>query len=210
MPCVNCKNNSVTKNTYCNKCIDNNLNQNINRIINDENEKSKFNFLSNKNYLIALDREMTYDVKILKESDNLKKSAELKELTNLKEVTINETKNNLKIIDEDKKQLLINEMRDVSNKLTNIEYIIKEVYIATYILVSKDITNIMHLHGVYSKLEKAMTDYNTIISDLEKYRNVTRLSKLILYKTYMNDFHISLDTSLCDDPEMDVILQKKF
>ena len=84
------------------------------------------------------------------------------------------------------------------------------IYICAYILVSKDVNNIMHFHGVYSKVEKGVEDYNTIISDLEKYKNVTRLNKLILYKTYINDFHISLDTSLCDDPEMTVILQKKF
>ena len=196
MPCVKCKDESITRNTYCNSCIKNNLSETNNKKKNDEIERNKFNFLSNENYISSLDKG------IIKDLNNLK---EIK-----KNVTIDETKNTLKIMDEDKKQLLINEMRDVSNKLTSMEYLIKEVYICAYILVSKDINNIMHFHGVYSKLEKGVEDYNTIIGDLEKYKNVTRLNKLILYKTYINDFHISLDTSLCDDPEMTVILQKKF
>lgn len=196
MPCVKCKDESVTRNTYCNSCIKNNLSESNNKAKNDENQKNKFNFLSTKNYLQSLDKDMIKDLNNL---EQIKKN-----------VTIDETKNTLKIMDEDKKQLLINEMRDVSNKLTSMEYLIKEIYICAYILVSKDVNNIMHFHGVYSKLEKGVEDYNTIISDLEKYKNVTRLNKLILYKTYINDFHISLDTSLCDDPEMTVILQKKF
>lgn len=196
MPCVKCKDESITRNTYCNSCIKNNLSETNNKKKNDEIERNKFNFLSNENYISSLDKG------IIKDLNNLK---EIK-----KNVTIDETKNTLKIMDEDKKQLLINEMRDVSNKLTSMEYLIKEIYICAYILVSKDVNNIMHFHGVYSKVEKGVEDYNTIISDLEKYKNVTRLNKLILYKTYINDFHISLDTSLCDDPEMTVILQKKF
>jgi len=191
MPCIKCKDKNITETTYCNICIQNNLNE----VKNEEISRSKYNFLSDKNYIKTFDEQMLKEVKNIKDPKN---------------VTIDETKNTLKIMDEDKKQLLINEMRDVSNKLTSMEYLIKEIYICAYILVSKDVNNIMHFHGVYSRLEKGVQDYNTIISNLEKYKNVTRLNKLILYKTYMNDFHISLDTSLCDDPEMIVILQKKF
>jgi hypothetical protein len=197
--------------TYCNSCIKKNISESINEKKNNEIERNKFNFLSDKNYLLSLNKDSLKEIKI---TENLKESISLKDTDNIKEakknVTINETKNTLKIMDEDKKQLLINEMKDLSNKLTDLEYLIREVYICAYILVSKDVNNVMHLHGVYSKLDNATIDYNTIISDLEKYKNVTRLSKLILYKTYINDFHISLDTSLCDDPEMTVILQKKF
>jgi hypothetical protein len=199
MPCIKCKDQNIVETTYCNNCIKKNISENNNEKKNNEIERNKFNFLSNENYISSLDKGIIKDLNNSTSLNQVKKN-----------VTIDETKNTLKIMDEDKKQLLINEMRDVSNKLTSMEYLIKEIYICAYILISKDVNNIMHFHGVYSKVEKGVEDYNTIISDLEKYKNVTRLNKLILYKTYINDFHISLDTSLCDDPEMTVILQRKF
>jgi hypothetical protein len=110
----------------------------------------------------------------------------------------------LKNDEEIKKEIIINELKIINAKLEDCNTYLREIYISVYILLSKDNIGLIHLHGIYSTLDKGTDAFNKIIN----YDN--KISKLILYKSFVNNLGCDYDLTLFDDNNEDKIYEKIF
>ena len=128
--------------------------------------------------------------------------------TNIPSISINMPKlysyEELKNDEEIKKEIIINELKIINAKLEDCNTYLREIYISVYVLLSKDIFGLIHLHGIYSTLDKGTEGFNKIIN----YDN--KISKLILYKSFVNNLSGDYDITLFDDNNEDKVYEKKF
>lgn len=110
----------------------------------------------------------------------------------------------LKTDEEIKKEIIINELKIINAKLEDTNNFLRQIYISVYILLSKDNIGLIHLHGVYSDLDKGTDAFNKITNFDNK------MSKLILYKSFVNNLSGDYDITLFDDNNNDKIYEKKF
>jgi hypothetical protein len=111
---------------------------------------------------------------------------------------------------DNSKNFLLSEMKLITQKVNNMEQMIKDNYSAIYVLVSRDMDQLVHLHGVYSNLDIASLNYKKLTTDADKYSKIIKLEKVILYKTYMDNLDGSFDTALFDDCDMEIIMKKEY
>ena len=112
-------------------------------------------------------------------------------------------------IDSNKNSLL-NEMKLITQKVNHMEQMIKDNYSSIFVLVSRDMDQLVHLHGVYSNLDIAGLNFKKLTTDADKYSKIIKLAKVILYKTYMDNLDGSFDTALFDDCDMEIIMKKEY
>ena len=110
----------------------------------------------------------------------------------------------LKNDEEIKKEIIINELKIINAKLEDCNTYLREIYISVYILLSKDNLGSIHLHGIYSDLDRGTEAFNKIVN----YDN--KISKLILYKSFVNNLSGDYDIKLFDDNNIDKVFQKNF
>jgi hypothetical protein len=196
MPCVVCKGDTKRGFTYCDPCMKKDLD---NKRLEQDLEKRFFNedILNNK------DEPKKTRKRATPKNDSFK-SIE-KELTKpiegLPEKLI-KTDNN--------KSLFLSELKLITSKINNMEQMLKDNYTSIYVLVSRDVDQLVHIHGIYSTLDNANINYKKLITDADKYSKIIKLEKVILYKTYMDNLDGSFDTALFDDCSMEIILKKEY
>jgi hypothetical protein len=196
MPCVVCKGDTKRGFTYCDPCMKKDLD---NKRLEQDLEKRFFNedIPNNK------DEPKKTRKRATPKNDSFK-SIE-KELTKpiegLPEKLI-KTDNN--------KSLLLSELKLITSKINNMEQMLKDNYTSIYVLVSRDMDQLVHIHGIYSTLDNANINYKKLITDADKYSKIIKLEKVILYKTYMDNLDGSFDTALFDDCSMEIILKKEY
>ena len=110
----------------------------------------------------------------------------------------------LKNDEEIKKEIIINELKILNNKMDECNNFLRQIYISVYVLLSKDYLGIIHLHGIYSNLDKGTEAFNKITNFDRK------ISNLILYKTFIDNLSAEYDLTLFDDSNFDKIYQKIF
>jgi hypothetical protein len=110
----------------------------------------------------------------------------------------------LKNDEEIKKEIIINELKILNNKMDECNSFLRQIYISVYVLLSKDYLGIIHLHGIYSNLDKGTEAFNKITNFDRK------ISILILYKTFIDNLSAEYDLTLFDDSNFDKIYQKIF
>ena len=124
----------------------------------------------------------------------------------------------------DKKQVILNEMKTIKDKMINIENLLKETNVVkeviiqkqseinsnVYILVSRDQDDLNHIHGIFTNVDKGITAFKKIVLDADKYSKIVKLDKIILYKSQVDELDTSFDTALFDDCEMEIVIKKDF
>jgi hypothetical protein len=76
---------------------------------------------------------------------------------------------------DNSKVFLLNEMKLITQKVNQMEQMIKDNYSAIYVLVSRDMDQLVHLHGVYSNLDIASLNYKKLTTDADKYSKIIKL-----------------------------------
>ena len=109
-----------------------------------------------------------------------------------------------------KKQQLIDEMKNITLKINQIEKSIHNTFNCVYVLVSKDDDQLVHLHGIYTTLDKGSLYFKKISDESDKYSKIVKISKIILYKVSIDQIDTSFDTSLLDDCEHEIIMKKEY
>jgi len=203
MPCVVCKASTQNGFRYCKSCME--KDQKGKRI---ESEK-KPNFPVKQKPISSVFTSNNIDEIKLKDSDldiELFKPIEKKTEKKIEKKVIFEEN---KIIDH-KKQQLIDEMKSITYKLNNMEKTMNDVFNSVFILVSQDTDKMVHLHGVYSNIDKANINFKRISEEADKYSKIVKLEKIILYNTPIDGFDNSFDTCLLDDCDMEIVMKKEY
>lgn len=219
MPCVICKLETKKGFTYCEPCMKKDL----------ENKKIELDFEKKRfdEDLMIRDQQKKMVESHLKKNiePNKKKEKKLiqqfnknngiKDIEFFKPIEIIQEKVLKKnVIQDDKidnnKSALLSEMKLITQKVNHMEQMIKDNYSAIYVLVSRDMDQLVHLHGVYSNLNIAGSNYKKLTADADKYSKIIKLEKIILYKTFMDNLDGSFDTALFDDCDMEVIMNKEY
>lgn len=193
MPCVVCKGDTKRGFTYCDPCMKKDLD---NKRLEQDLEKNLFNedIPIHKNETKKLERSRRrVTPKVEKEI--------IKPIESLPEKPIKADNN---------KSLLLSELKLITSKINNMEQMLKDNYTSIYVLVSRDMDQLVHIHGIYSTLDNANINYKKLITDADKYSKIIKLEKVILYKTYMDNLDGSFDTALFDDCSMEIILKKEY
>ena len=219
MPCVICKLDTKKGFTYCEPCMKKDM----------ENKKLEQDF---ENKRLVEDQLFRNQQRDMVES-HLKKNIEpnkkrekkliqqfnknngIKDIEVFKPIEIIQEKVLKKnVIQDDKidnnKSALLSEMKLITQKVNHMEQMIKDNYSAIYVLVSRDMDQLVHLHGVYSNFNIASSNYKKLITDADKYSKIIKLEKIILYKTFMDNLDGSFDTALFDDCDMEIIMNKDY
>ena len=203
MPCVVCKANTQNGFRYCNPCME--KDQKGKRL----ESEIKPNFSVQQKPISSVFTSNNIDELKLKDSDldiELFKPIEKKTEKKIEKKVIFEEN---KIIDH-KKQQLIDEMKSITYKLNNMEKTMNDVFNSVFILVSQDTDKMVHLHGVYSNIDKANINFKRISEEADKYSKIVKLEKIILYNTPIDGFDNSFDTCLLDDCDMEIVMKKEY
>lgn len=198
MPCVVCKGDTKRGFTYCDPCMKKDLD---NKRLEQDLEKNLFNedIPIHKNEPKKLEKSKR---RVTPKSDLFKPIEKelIKPFEGLPE----------KLIKADNKSLLLSELKLITSKINNMEQMLKDNYTSIYVLVSRDMDQLVHIHGIYSTLDNANINYKKLITDADKYSKIIKLEKVILYKTYMDNLDGSFDTALFDDCSMEIVLKKEY
>jgi len=190
MPCVVCKGDTKRGFTYCDPCMKKDLDS---KRLEQNLEKQFFNedVPNHKNEPKKLERSR-------------------RRLTPKVEKEIIKSTEALPIKADNNKSLLLSELKLITSKINNMEQMLKDNYTSIYVLVSRDMDQLVHIHGIYSTLDNADINYKKLITDADKYSKIIKLEKVILYKTYMDNLDGSFDTALFDDCSMEIIVKKEY
>jgi len=216
MPCVICKLDTKKGFTYCEPCMKKDM----------ENKKIEQDFEKKRSNEDLMFRNQQKDIGDSKNIETIKKREKkiiqqfnknngIKEIEVFKPIEIIQEKVIKKnFVQDDKidsnKIFLLNEMKLITQKVNQMELMIKDNYSAIFVLVSRDMDQLVHLHGVYSNLDIAGLNYKKLTTDADKYSKIIKLEKVILYKTYMDNLDGSFDTALFDDCDMEIIMKKEY
>ena len=219
MPSVICKFDTKKGFTYCEPCMKKDIE---NKKIELDFEKKRFD----EDLMIRNQQKNMVDLNLKKNIETNKKrekkliqqfnkSNGIKDIEIFKPLEIIQEKALKKNFIQDtkidsNKSFLLNEMKLITQKVNNMEQMIKDNYSAIYVLVSRDMDQLVHLHGVYSNLDIAGLNYKKLTTDADKYSKIIKLEKVILYKTYMDNLDGSFDTALFDDCDMEIIMNKEY
>ena len=208
MPCVICKLDTKKGFTYCEPCMKKDME---NKKLEQEFEKKR---LDEDLMIRNQQREMIESKIEPKKREKKVQQVSKKETDIFKPIEIIQEKVLKKVIQDDKidnnKNSLLTEMKLITLKINQMEQMIKDNYSAIYVLVSRDMDQLVHLHGIYSNLDIAGSNYKKLIIDADKYSKIIKLEKVILYKTYMDNLDGSFDTALFDDCDMEIIMKKEY
>ena len=211
MPCVVCKGDTKKGFTYCASCMEKDMNQKRLEQENEIREREKFLTRKNINASVTLPKINNLDLTDL--DDNFLPSKIIdKKVQKIDDKNI------------DKKQIILNEMKSIKDKMVNIENLLKEtntvkeviihkqseINSIIYILVSRDQDDLNHIHGIFTNVDKGMTAFKKILLDADKYSKIVKLDKIILYKSQVDELDTSFDTALFDDCEMEIVMKKDF
>ena len=191
MPCVICKLDTKKGFTYCEPCMKKDME---NKKLEQEFEKKR---LDEDLMIRNQQREMIESKIEPKKREKKVQQVSKKETDIFKPIEIIQEKVLKKVIQDDKidnnKNSLLTEMKLITLKINQMEQMIKDNYSAIYVLVSRDMDQLVHLHGIYSNLDIAGSNYKKLIIDADKYSKIIKLEKVILYKTYMDNLDGSFD-----------------
>lgn len=211
MPCVVCKGDTKKGFTYCASCMEKDMNQ---KRLEQENEiREREKFLARKNINAAVTLPKINNLDLTELDDNFLPSKLID-----KKIQKVDDKN------PDKKQVILNEMKTIKDKMINIENLLKETNVVkeviiqkqseinsnVYILVSRDQDDLNHIHGIFTNVDKGITAFKKIVLDADKYSKIVKLDKIILYKSQVDELDTSFDTALFDDCEMEIVIKKDF
>lgn len=211
MPCVVCKGDTKKGFTYCSTCMEKDMQQ---KRIEQENEiREREKFLARKNINASVTLPKINNLDLTELDDNFLPSKLID-----KKIPKTDDKN------QDKKQIILNEMKTIKDKMINIENLLKETNVVkeviiqkqseinsnVYILVSRDQDDLNHIHGIFTNVDKGITAFKKIVLDADKYSKIVKLDKIILYKTQVDELDTSFDTALFDDCEMEIVIKKDF
>jgi hypothetical protein len=110
----------------------------------------------------------------------------------------------LKNDEEIKKEIIKNELKIIQSKMDECNSFLRQIYISVFVLLSKNYSGEIHLHGIYSNLDKGTEAFNKITNYDKK------ISNLILYKTFVDNLSAEYDIKLFDDLNQDKIYEKKY
>jgi hypothetical protein len=215
MPCVICNLDTKKGFLYCDPCMKKDMET---KKLEQDFEKKR----SNEDIMIHnIQKDMvesknveTNKKKEKKIIQQFNKNNGIKDIEAFKPIEIIQEKTLKKNFVDDKidsnKSFLLNEMKLITQKVNQMEQMIKDNYSAIFVLVSRDIDQLVHLHGVYSNLDIAGLNFKKLTKDADKYSKIIKLEKVILYKTYMDNLDGSFDTALFDDCDMEIIMKKEY
>ena len=219
MPCVICKLDTKKGFTYCESCMKKDIE---NKKIELDFEKKRFDedlmFRNQQRDMVESHLKKNIESNKKREKklvQQFNKNNGIKDIEVFKPIEIIKEKvlkknfvDDIKI--DSNKSALLNEMKLITQKINNMEQMIKDNYSSIYVLVSRDMDQLVHLHGVYSNFNIAGSNYKKLITDADKYSKIIKLEKVILYKTYMDKLDGSFDTALFDDCDMEIIMNKEY
>jgi hypothetical protein len=222
MPCVVCKGDTKKGFTYCSACMEKDMQQKRLEQENELKEREKFVARKNINTHTSVSLPMINHLDLTDLDDKYIPN----KILDKKHNKLEDKNNSARIFAEgsDKKQLILNEMKTIKDKMMSIENLLKETNVVKeviihkqseissllYILVSRDMDDLNHIHGIFTNIDKGMTAYKKIVLDADKYSKIVKLDKIILYKSQVDELDTSFDTALFDDCEMEIIVKKDF
>jgi len=216
MPCVICNLDTKKGFLYCDPCMKKDME---NKKLEKDFEKKRFDedlmIRNQQRDMVESKNTETNKKREKKIIQQFNKNIGIKDIEVFKPIEIIQEKIIKKnVIQDDKidnnKNSLLSEMKLITQKVNHMEQMIKDNYSAIFVLVSRDMDQLVHLHGVYSNLDIAGLNFKKLTTDADKYSKIIKLAKVILYKTYMDNLDGSFDTALFDDCDMEIIMKKEY
>ncbi len=210
MPCVICKAETKKGFTYCEPCmkkdIETKRNEQDNDIKKRFDEEKRMRMMPNFNF--DTPPKFNNDKKSMFDFDDKEMDIDIPIPPNPHEIL--RKKQHHDESKQDNKHSLLNEMKLITNKISHMEQMLKDSYSSIYVLVSRDMDQLVHLHGIYSNSDIGINNFKKLVNDADKYSKIIKLEKVFLYKTFMDNLDGSFDTALFDDCDMEIIMKKEF